>query len=146
MTAHAYARIDTTQLAISAAVAIAEAPFVELENQARDLAAMVACGFLTKQAAVDVAHTAALAAFGPGMVERHGADVIQEIIAAGFEMEEPKPEPAKPRPYKTPESTEHAFWYVVRLNDQAYLTRWLEDHPLDAPHLQKLLEDRCRPS
>jgi hypothetical protein len=40
---------------------------------------------LPKQTAVDLALTAALAAFGPGMVYRHGADFIQEIIAIGFE-------------------------------------------------------------
>jgi hypothetical protein len=139
---NASAKVDTTQLAISAAVAIAEAPFVELENQSRDLAAMAACGFLTKQAAVDVAHTAALAAFGPGMARRHGADAIQEIISTGFEMAAAKSEPA-PRPYRTPQSTIDAFWHVVHLNDQAYLTRWLEDHPLDAPYLHKIWERKC---
>jgi hypothetical protein len=137
-------KLDTTQLAISAAVAIAEAPFVELEHQSRELAAMAACGILPKPNAVDVAYTAALAAFGPGMVKRHGADAIQEIIAAGFEMEEPTPPAAQARSYEPPESTVQAFWYVVSLNDEDYLTRWLADHPREALHLRKLLEDRCQ--
>jgi len=124
-------------------MAIADAPFAELENQSRDLSAMVAYGVLTKPEAVDVAYKAALAALGPGMVRYYGADAIQEIIAAGFEM--PKPKPVKPRRYYTSESTEAAFWYVVGLNDEVYLTRWLADHPQDALHLKTLLEDRCRP-
>src|SRR5271154_6697857 len=93
--------IDTTQLAISAAVAIVEAPFVELENQSRDLAAIAACGFLAKRDAVDVAYTAALAAFGPGMARRYGADTIQEIIATGFAMEDPKPAKLSKPNYRT---------------------------------------------
>jgi hypothetical protein len=143
MTAHISVEIDPTQLCILAAVAIAEAPFVELENQSRDLAAMAACGFLAKQEAVDVAYTAALAAFGPGMVQRDGADTIQEIIATGFEMEESKSEPAK-QPHRTPQGTIDAFWYVVRLNDEAYLARWLAEHSQDSCYLKSLLEAKCR--
>jgi len=86
---HASVKVDTKLMAITAAVAIANAPFAELEYQSRQLAELASCGILTKQAAVDVAYTAALAAFGPGMVQRHGGDAIQEIIAAGFELEEP---------------------------------------------------------
>jgi hypothetical protein len=137
-------QLDLAPFAVSAAIAIADAPFAELENQSRDLAALAAYGVLSKSEAADVAYFAALAGLGPGMVRYYGADAIQEIIATGFEMEDPKP--VKPRrSYRTPESTEAAFWYVVSLNDEAYLTRWLADHPEDAPHLKMLLEDRCRP-
>ncbi len=146
MNAHVPTAIDTTQLAISAAVAIAAAPFVELEHQSRMLAEMAACGFLAKQDAVDVAHTAALGAFGPRMVHRHGADTIQEIIAAGFELEPPKPQPVKPRPYRTPQSTVDAFWYVVRNESPARLKCWLAEHPDDSGYLERLWEAKCRPS
>jgi hypothetical protein len=104
---------------------------------------MAACGFLPKQAAVEAAHTAALAAFGPAKVQRHGADAIQEIIAARFELQQPKHQPPELPSYRTPKATIDAFFYVVRLNDQAYLTRWLEDHPLDAPFLHKIWERKC---
>jgi hypothetical protein len=133
---------DTTSLAISAAVAIADAPFAELEYQSRELATLAACGMLAKQDAVDVAYCAALGAFGPGMVQRHGADTIQEIIAAGFEMQEPIS--IAKRAYATPESVEQAFWYVVSLDDEERLARWLHSHPDDAEYLTKLLEAKCQ--
>jgi hypothetical protein len=145
MHVHASVKVDVRQLAIAAAVAVADAPFAELEHQSRELAAMAACGFLTKQDAVDVAHTAALAGFGPGMFYGYvNADAIQEIIAAGFKLEDPQAPPAEPPSYRTPQSTVDAFWYVVRLNDQAYLLQWLSEHPKDAAHLEKLLEEKCR--
>ena len=31
----------------------------------------------------------------------------------------------KPRPYRTPQSTIDAFWYLVQLNDTARLKAWL---------------------
>jgi hypothetical protein len=49
---------------------------------------------------------------------------------------------AAPQPYRTPQSTIDAFWYVVRLDDPDYLTRWLERHPLDASALCKLWEGK----
>ena len=175
MTAPASITIDMEQLTISAAVAIAEAPFVELENQSRDLATMAACGFLSKQDAVDVAYTASLAAIGGGTWYRHDPDAIQEIIASGFEMAQLDMQRSKKRDYwlvsedgvasagelqrmqdgwarqrdsahRTTRPTINAFWYVVGLGDEAYLTRWLADHPDDAPYLRKLLEDRCTKS
>jgi hypothetical protein len=51
--------------------------------------------------------------------------------------------PREPLPYRTPEATVNAFWYVVRLGDPEYLTRWLSQHPLDAPHLYRLWEAKC---
>jgi hypothetical protein len=44
----------------------------------------------------------------------------------------------KPEPYRTPQSTIDAFWYVVGLNDPDRLKAWLLNHPKDAPHLHKL--------
>jgi len=139
-------KADICQLTISAAVAIADAPFAELERQSRDLACLAACGFLAKQEAVDAAHNAAVAALGPGMVNRYGADSIQEIIVTGFRLEEQEREAAKPRVYRTPEATVSAFWYVVGLNDPAHLKRWLAEHPQDSRYLQKLWEAKCHPS
>jgi hypothetical protein len=43
-------------------------------------------------------------------------------------------------PYRTPQSTIDAFWYVVRLGDPEYLIGWLARHPLDAPVLHELWE------
>jgi len=52
-------------------------------------------------------------------------------------------QPAPPAlPYRTPQSTIDAFWYVVCLDNPDYLTRWLAQHPLDAPALIKLWEGR----
>ncbi len=82
MNARAVSELDARHLAISVAIAVADAPFAELEYQAANLAELVAFGLLTKQAAVDMAYTAAL---GSGMVHRWGNNVVQEIIAAGFE-------------------------------------------------------------
>jgi hypothetical protein len=48
--------------------------------------------------------------------------------------------PAKPRPYRTPQSTIDAFWYVVSLCNPEQLRAWLGDHPQDARFLLKLLE------
>jgi hypothetical protein len=48
----------------------------------------------------------------------------------------------KPRPYRTPQSTIDAFWYLVQLNDPARLKAWLEDRPSDAPTLLNILEAR----
>jgi hypothetical protein len=36
------------------------------------------------------------------------------------------------------QSTIDAFWYVVGLGDAERLDRWLERHPLDAPHLLEI--------
>jgi hypothetical protein len=42
--------------------------------------------------------------------------------------------------YRTPEATQQAFWYVVRLADPERLAAWLDDHPKDESFLLKLLE------
>jgi hypothetical protein len=48
----------------------------------------------------------------------------------------------KPRPYRTPEATISAFWYLTTLNDPERLKAWLADRPLDAPALLKLWKAR----
>ncbi len=49
---------------------------------------------------------------------------------------------AAKRPYRTPQSTTDAFFYVVRLGNPEYLTRWVAQHPLDATALYKLWEGK----
>lgn len=53
---------------------------------------------------------------------------------------EPKIKLPPPKPYRTPQSTIKAFWYVAGLDDPDYLKRWLAQHPLDVTFLQKLWE------
>ena len=48
----------------------------------------------------------------------------------------------KPRPYRTPQSTIDAFWYLVRLGDEPRLKAWLEARPQDRQTLRKLYEER----
>jgi hypothetical protein len=45
--------------------------------------------------------------------------------------------------YQTPQATVDAFWHVMRLDDPNYLGRWLNNHPLDAPHLHKIWGAKC---
>ena len=60
-----------------------------------------------------------------------------------------KPKPSEePRrraePYRPPESTVQAFWYVTRNHDADYLVAWLAKHPADRPHLFRIWKaKRC---
>jgi hypothetical protein len=80
------------------------------------------------------------------LVERwESADVRDNWRHTG----EPRPKqvttfPERARPYRTPQATEDAFWYVVRLDDADYLAKWLAQHPADAPALIKLWEGKQR--
>jgi hypothetical protein len=47
----------------------------------------------------------------------------------------------RPRPYRTPEATVDAFFYVVRFGDAPRLAAWLDDHPRDREFLINLLKD-----
>jgi hypothetical protein len=47
-----------------------------------------------------------------------------------------------PRPYRTPQSTIDAFWYLVQLNEPDRLEAWLRARPSDAATLLKLYEER----
>ncbi len=75
--------IDTTSLAISAAVMLADAPLLILRQQSCQLADLVEHHGVDKQCAVDIAWHAAKA---NGLPRRYGVDVIQEIIADGFSI------------------------------------------------------------
>jgi hypothetical protein len=50
--------------------------------------------------------------------------------------------PATVQPYRTPQATIDAFWYVVRLDNPDYLARWLCDHKSDAAHLLKIWKSK----
>jgi hypothetical protein len=50
--------------------------------------------------------------------------------------------PAEPRPYRTPQATVDAFWFVVGLQDPERFKAWLAARPDDAPFLLKLLEGK----
>jgi hypothetical protein len=93
-----------------------------------------------------------------GLVKMIGQDAVQAIIdeelrpvrdrvAAGESkrgdiLEEDQ---AQQDGHKTAQSTVDAFFYLVRLGDSARLKCWLDDHPLDREHLQRLLrEKQCR--
>lgn len=85
-------------------------------------------------------------------LERRAELGRQEEVAAIFARLEAMDDPSKrsppaargpePKPYRTPQSTIDAFWYVVRLEDPDYLKRWLERHPRDAETLCKLWEGK----
>jgi hypothetical protein len=45
---------------------------------------------------------------------------------------------ARPEPYRTPQSTIDAFFFVASQGDADCLKAWLLNHPKDAPHLHKL--------
>jgi hypothetical protein len=47
---------------------------------------------------------------------------------------------AAAQPYRTPQSTIDAFWFVAGLGDVDHLARWLAQHPRDVVVLQKLWE------
>jgi hypothetical protein len=53
-----------------------------------------------------------------------------------------RPAPREPKPYRTPQSTVDAFWYVVRQGNTAQLESWLANHPCDAGYLVKRLQEK----
>jgi hypothetical protein len=77
------------------------------------------------------------------------AELIRQIevaaIMARMEAADVRCEPparAEPRPYRTPQATIDAFWYVVGLGDPERFKAWLAARPDDAPFLLKLLEGK----
>jgi hypothetical protein len=83
-------------------------------------------------------------------LERRAELRRQEEVAAIFArleaMDDPSkrlpPPPAEPPPYRTPQATIDAFWYVVELGDPERFKAWLAARPDDAPFLLKLLESK----
>jgi hypothetical protein len=84
-----------------------------------------------------------------GLLQQLGQNEIQRIISEPFAILRKSGEQEElvfKRKYYTPRSTIDAFLYLVGLNDQARLKRWLADRPKDIRNLQKLLEDKCPPT
>jgi hypothetical protein len=80
-------------------------------------------------------------------LERRAELRRQEEVAAILARLEAADDPSKrlplaPRaePYRTPQSTEHAFLYLVSLKDPDRLVAWLHERERDRPFLLKLLE------
>jgi hypothetical protein len=80
-------------------------------------------------------------------LERRAESIRQLEVAAIFARLEAADDPSKrlplaPRaePYRTPQSTEHAFLYLVSLKDPDRLVAWLHERERDRPFLLKLLE------
>jgi hypothetical protein len=72
---------------------------------------------------------------------------VAEIFARLEAMANPskrRPAPPEPKPYRTPQSTVDAFWYVVRQDDTAKLEEWLAAHPRDAGYLVKRLQEKTQ--
>lgn len=85
-----------------------------------------------------------------GLVDLHGQDEIQRVMALAFRdagsplTEEIPLAPELPKPaYRTPKATVDAFLYVACIGDVDELTAWLADHPRDADHLRKIWKRKC---
>jgi hypothetical protein len=77
------------------------------------------------------------------LLQRQAADVARMIDR--WEADDAKRPPAPPirkPPYRTPQATVDAFWYVVRLRDPKRLQEWLNNHPKDAPFLRAQLRGK----
>jgi hypothetical protein len=82
-------------------------------------------------------------------LERRVELIRQVEVAAIFARLEAMDDPSKrlpptrePEPYRTPEATVNAFWFVASLRDPERLRAWLLARPKDAPTLLKLLESK----
>src|SRR4051812_20876756 len=62
---------------------------------------------------------------------------VAESLARIEAMDRPAPRQPPPRQpaYQPAASTIAAFWFVVQAEDPNRLSRWLAQHPLDAPQL-----------
>jgi hypothetical protein len=142
---------------MNAAVKITDAEPVEsLLEEFRECAADYAwfyrSGWLEKADAVDCAQRHAELW---GAVDLYGQDAVQAEMALAFMAVDlrhapedaplqPSPELEQPkRPCTPAPATVAAFWYAVHNESAEYLTRWLEQHPLDAPHLHTIWEKKC---
>jgi hypothetical protein len=129
-------------------------------------ALLFANGLLSLHEAVDELQTYAEKS---GLVDRLGQDEVQRIMGVAFAAVDLLPGPEEPAAdqispaqlssaapdpretvaprspaYRTAASTIAAFRYVTGLDDADYLTRWLANHPADAPELFKIWKGkRC---
>jgi hypothetical protein len=49
----------------------------------------------------------------------------------------------RPRPYRTPQATIDAFFYVLKTKDAAGIASWLAAHPQDERQLYKIWKQKC---
>jgi hypothetical protein len=98
------------------------------------------------------------------LVEQHGQDHIQRIIAAPFarlraraaaeedrrallwaerQAATSRTDPPPQQGYSTPKSTVDAFWYVLQQGDADMLGKWLDDHPRDRAPLHDIWKKKC---
>jgi hypothetical protein len=73
---------DLSALLFDVKRAIATAKIAEFENQAHRIGDIVSIGLLGRSVAADVLLDAAV---NNGLVSEHGVDIIQALIAEGFE-------------------------------------------------------------
>ncbi len=128
--------------------------------EAEGLQPFVAGGLLDPAA---VAEQISITADEIGLSGSIDADALDVIVRLATSPDEPEPDaqppawfvdtvmadeaeappaPSPSRRYRTSQSTEAAFWYVVSLENPAHLKAWLADHPRDVAHLLKLLEGK----
>jgi hypothetical protein len=75
------------------------------------------------------------------LLQRQAADVARMIERwEAADGKRPHAAPVQKSPYRIPQSTIDAFWYVVRQGSADDVRRWLVRHPIEAPHLRKLWE------
>jgi hypothetical protein len=72
--------------------------------------------------------------------QEEGAAILARWEAEDAKRPSAAPVPASKESHHTAQATIDAFLFVVRLGDADHLSRWLADHPLDAPHLLKIWE------
>jgi hypothetical protein len=79
------------------------------------------------------------------IAEWERADPRDRWRHTGETAPKPSEEPRRrAEPYRPPESTVQAFWYVTRNHDADYLAAWLAKHPADRPHLFRIWKaKRC---
>jgi hypothetical protein len=70
------------------------------------------------------------------------AEIFARLEAMDDPSRRPPPPRSKPKPYRTPQSTIDAFWYVVREGNTEKLEDWLAAHPRDAGYLVKRLQEK----
>jgi hypothetical protein len=112
-----------------------------IENEMASIGVALKGGLISPEVAVEWAEEN-----GIGELERRAELRRQEEVAAILARMQDVPPNSAPRsakePYQPASSTIDAFWYLVRLNDPARLSAWLDARPMDAPFLLKLLEAR----
>jgi len=121
--------------------AVALGKLAAFESETINLGCLVQCEPSARQAVVGGLMGIAE---GNSLCLIHGQRLIEALVAEGLakgQVKAPPLVPDAPRPYRTPQSTVDAFWYVVG-SDPDKLSQWLADHPRDAAHLRQLVKSK----